>query len=278
MPRTLLDGASAVLPVAPDQPALLRGEMSPVPRSTMFCRVLLLCLVPACAAGEADEGRPILPSATGVHVDESSSGDASTGPGSSSGGSSTGDAADVSSSSGGEGSTSAALLEETSTGADPGGGSSSGSSSTGDVEAGTSTGGSSTGGDESSSTGEPPPPPAVCGDGVCEASERTACWAWDNGWTDNFCFPDCKQDPACLAEIDCECTPEAAAVKNWCNADPLPACSATAPGGVCSQPGGPARADLAPHDPAVPARRAGAGAVRGSPAWAGARVRLAGRP
>ena len=28
-------------------------------------------------------------------------------------------------------------------------------------------------------------------------------------------------------------TPEAAAVKSWCFAEPLPACSATAPGGAC---------------------------------------------
>jgi hypothetical protein len=212
-----------------------------VPRLTSFLRVVVLSIVPACAAGEADDGRPILPSATGVHFDESSTGGSSSGSSSSSGGSSTGDVeADASSSSSGEGSTSAALLEETSTGADPGDGSSGGSSSTGDVELGTSTGedSSSGGGDESSSTGEPEPEPAVCGDGVCEPSERAACWAWDNGWADKFCWPDCGKDPACLAEVDCPCTPGAAAIKNWCGAEPAVACSVTMPGGLCSQPQG----------------------------------------
>lgn len=88
------------------------------------------------------------------------------------------------------------------------------SSSTGE---GSSTGGSSSGGDD----------PAVCGDGVCEASERAPCWS--PGW----CFGDCYTAPECVS--DCSCTPEAAAVKNFCAADPAPACAATAPGGYCEQ-------------------------------------------
>lgn len=204
----------------------------------MFRRaLLLLCLAPACAAGEADISRPNFTSAPGIHVEEessSSTGDASSGT------SSTGDVpADVSSSSGeGEASTGAALLDDTTAGDT----STSGSSSTGDVELGTSTGdesSSSSGGGEGSSTGEPPPPAAVCGDGVCEPSERSACWAWENEkWGPGFCFPDCWKSAECVAEIECPCTPEAAAVKNWCYADPLPACAATAPGGLCSKPGG----------------------------------------
>lgn len=41
-------------------------------------------------------------------------------------------------------------------------------------------------------------------------------------------------DPACVAVLDCPCSPEAAAVKSWCSAEPMPACEATAPGGACS--------------------------------------------
>lgn len=115
----------------------------------------------------------------------------------------------------------------TSTGEDNSSGSS-GSSSTSTGEPGTSTG------EGSSSTGAP----AVCGDGVCEPSERAACWAWAGGWTDGFCWPDCGEHPECLAEVDCACTPGAAAVKNFCTADPPVVCAATMPGGLCSQPGG----------------------------------------
>jgi hypothetical protein len=115
--------------------------------------------------------------------------------------------------------------DSTSTGEDSSSGSS-GSSSTSTGDPGTSTG--------SSSTGEP----AVCGDGVCEPSERAACWAWSGGWTDGFCWPDCGEHPECLAEVDCACTPGAAAVKNFCTADPPVVCAATMPGGLCSQPGG----------------------------------------
>lgn len=106
--------------------------------------------------------------------------------------------------------------------------------STGDT--GTSTGGeSSTGGEASSSTGEPEPPAAVCGDGVCEPAERSPCWSWtaDDKWGPGFCAEDCMSDPACVAVLDCPCSPEAAAVFGWCDADPLPACGATAPGGAC---------------------------------------------
>lgn len=108
------------------------------------------------------------------------------------------------------------------------GDSSSGPSTTGEAPGGSSsstsgegsTGGSSSGGED----------PAVCGDGVCEPSERAPCWATPK---EAWCFGDCYQDPAC--ESDCPCTPEAAAVKSFCAADPPPACAATAPGGYCEQ-------------------------------------------
>ena len=112
-------------------------------------------------------------------------------------------------------------------------GSTSGPGSTGPGPEDTTSGTGSTGdpdtstGESSSSTGEPP---AICGDKVCAPSERAPCWA--PGW----CLGDCYQAPECAS--DCPCTPEAAAVKNFCNADPLPACPGTAPGGFCSQPDG----------------------------------------
>lgn len=103
---------------------------------------------------------------------------------------------------------------------------STGSTSTGEADASSSTGGSS-------STGEPA---QVCGDGACDPAERAPCWDWDGGWGPGpgFCAEDCMADPACVAVLDCPCTPEAAAVKSWCFADPVPACEATAPGGACS--------------------------------------------
>lgn len=113
--------------------------------------------------------------------------------------------------------------------------------STGDEQA-TSTSGSSTSGEPGStstgedssssgtSTGEPPPPPAVCGDKVCGAAERDPCYTGE-GW----CFGDCWKDEACKSA--CPCTPEAAAVKNFCAADPLPDCPATKPGGYCDPDG-----------------------------------------
>lgn len=110
------------------------------------------------------------------------------------------------------------------------GGSSTGSSSSTSEATSTTGGDSSSGsssGDTSSSSGEPPP--AECGDGVCEPSERAPCWA--PGW----CLGDCYKEPECAS--DCPCTPAAAAVKNWCYADPLPACAATAPGGYCDPNG-----------------------------------------
>ncbi len=111
-------------------------------------------------------------------------------------------------------------------GSSTGEGDSSSSSSTGEAPGGSSSStgeGGSTGG--SSTSGGPP---AVCGDGVCEASERSPCWATPK---EAWCFIDCYQVPEC--ESDCPCTPEAAAVKNFCAADPAPACAATAPGGYC---------------------------------------------
>ena len=41
-------------------------------------------------------------------------------------------------------------------------------------------------------------PPAVCGDGVCEASERAPCWATPK---EAWCFGDCYQDPACESVV-----------------------------------------------------------------------------
>lgn len=122
------------------------------------------------------------------------------------------------------GDSSSGETSSSSTGEDSSSGSSGpGSTSTGE-EAGTST---STG---SSSTGEPP---AACGDGVCDPSERAPCWALPKeGW----CFVDCWKAPECKS--DCPCTPAAALAKNWCYADPLPACAPTAPGGYCSLPDG----------------------------------------
>ena len=88
----------------------------------------------------------------------------------------------------------------------------------------TSTGAASTSGE--TTTGEPAP---VCDDGVCDPAERAPCWS--PGW----CQIDCAADPACLS--DCPCTPGAAATKNFCSADPKPACVATAPGGYCDPDG-----------------------------------------
>lgn len=113
-------------------------------------------------------------------------------------------------------------------------GSTTGEGSTGDSSSGSSssTSGttSTTGEDSSSSSLSGAPPPAECGDGVCEASERAPCWS--PGW----CLGDCYTAPECAS--DCPCTPEANAVKNFCNADPLPKCAGTAPGGYCSEPEG----------------------------------------
>lgn len=100
----------------------------------------------------------------------------------------------------------------------------SGSASTGEADESSSTGGPS-------STGEGAP---VCGDGACGSAERAPCWDWDGGWGPGFCAEDCMADPACVAVLDCPCTPEAATVKSWCSAEPMPACEATAPGGACS--------------------------------------------
>lgn len=205
-----------------------------MPRLTFHRALLLLCLAPACAGGEADLRRPNLPGAPGIHVEESSSssGDESTGHGSSSGGSSTGGApADVSSSGGGDdASTGAALVDET-TGDVTGEGSTSGASSTGDVE-GTSTGDVSSSSGGESSTGEPPEPPAVCGDGLCEPSERAPCWATPK---EAWCFIDCYQAPEC--ESDCPCTAAVNAIKNFCYGDPPVDCAATKPGGYCDPNG-----------------------------------------
>jgi hypothetical protein len=107
------------------------------------------------------------------------------------------------------------------------GDSSSGSSTTSEAPVGSS---SSTGEGSTSDSSGGEGPPAVCGDGVCEASERAPCWATPK---EAWCFGDCYQDPAC--ESDCPCTPEAAVVKSFCSADPAPACAATAPGGYCEQ-------------------------------------------
>lgn len=94
---------------------------------------------------------------------------------------------------------------------------------------------SSSSGSESSSSGSTGEPVPICGDGKCDPAERAPCWDWDgNGWGPGFC-PDCMEAPECVAVLDCPCTPEAAAVKSWCFADPLPACSATAPGGACEK-------------------------------------------
>ncbi len=128
--------------------------------------------------------------------------------------------------------TSTGAVDDTSTGEAE----TSSSSSTGELAGSTSTGEPETGstGEGSSSTGEPEPP-AVCGDGVCDPGERAPCWGWKDGggWSPSFCYEDCHADPVCIAAIDCECTAEAAAIKNFCFADPLPACSLTAPGGAC---------------------------------------------
>lgn len=86
---------------------------------------------------------------------------------------------------------------------------------------------SSSGGPGTTSTGEPPA--AVCGDGVCDASERAPCWG--PGW----CFGDCYKAPECKS--DCACTPGAAAAKNFCYADPMVVCEATQKGGYCDPDG-----------------------------------------
>jgi len=128
-----------------------------------------------------------------------------------------------------DGSSGAGEAGSSSTGADD---SSSSGTSTG--EAATSTGGEASSSGSGSSTGEALP---VCGDGTCEAAERAPCWGWQNmKWAPGFCYEDCHADPAC--ESDCPCTPEAAAVMNFCHADPPVQCSATAPGGFCGEPGG----------------------------------------
>lgn len=112
------------------------------------------------------------------------------------------------------------------------GATSTGVTSAGSTGDGTSTGAAetTTGGEESSggsSTGDP----VTCGNGVCSAAEREGGCYQGPGW----CFQDCWQAAEC--ESDCLCSPEAAAVKNFCFADPLPACSATTPGGFCDPNG-----------------------------------------
>jgi len=115
--------------------------------------------------------------------------------------------------------------------AETGSSSSSGASAAGGETTSTGEASSSSTGEAGSSTGEPAP---VCGDGVCDPAERAPCWSWADGhWGPGFCAEDCMKDPACVAVLDCPCSPEAAAVKSWCYADPPPACSATAPGGAC---------------------------------------------
>ena len=104
-----------------------------------------------------------------------------------------------------------------------------GSTATGEPDGSSTSSGSTSAGD--TSTGGPA---AVCGDGICDPAERAPCWGWDGGWSDGFCAEDCMSDPACVAVLDCPCSPESAAVKSWCFAEPLPACGATAPGGACS--------------------------------------------
>lgn len=106
-----------------------------------------------------------------------------------------------------------------------------------------STGGStgeSTGAAESSSGGEDstgePVEPSICGDGVCAPAERDPCYTGP-GW----CFGDCWKAPECKS--DCPCTPAAAAIKNFCTADPPPDCPATAPGGYCDPDGDGLQAD-----------------------------------
>lgn len=93
--------------------------------------------------------------------------------------------------------------------------------------------GESTGAAESSSgegsTGAPVEP-SICGDGVCALAERDPCYT-GSGW----CFGDCWKAPECKSE--CPCTASAAAIKNFCTADPPPDCPATAPGGYCDPNG-----------------------------------------
>lgn len=192
---------------------------------------LFAVLLPACSI----DGRPDLtttgPGSTAGLTSGGSSSSTSAGGDSTvadaSSGTSMGDGSDGDDSSG---STSTSSTGSTST-------DTTGSTETTGAEVGTSTGEStgSTGGESSSSTGEPEPAP-VCGDGVCDPAERAPCWSWtaDDKWGPGFCYIDCGEDPACVAVLDCACTPEAAAVFGWCDADPLPACGATAPGGVCS--------------------------------------------
>lgn len=124
------------------------------------------------------------------------------------------------STSGSTGTTGAASSGSTST-AEPG------TTSTGDASTSSSSSGSTSTGEGSNSTGEPPP--AVCGDGVCEASERAPCWG--PGW----CFGDCYKAPECKS--DCACTPAAAVAKSFCFADPQVVCAATAKGGYCDPDG-----------------------------------------
>lgn len=176
-------------------------------------------LATACDRSVSRAERPA--AITGIHVEEST-GAGSTGeetrldlgtfePLSTSGGStSTGN--DAPTSTGGEETTGTSTGEsaETSTGSDTAG---------------------STGGEESSSgtsTGEPAP---ICGDGTCDPAEYEGGCYQGPGW----CFQDCWQAAECVS--DCPCTPGAAAVKNFCNADPPVVCSATAPGGICDPDG-----------------------------------------
>jgi len=184
-------------------------------------------LATACDRSVSRAERPA--AITGIHVEEST-GAGSTGeearldlgtfePLSTSGEStSTGDDAPTSTDGEDAMGTSTSGLAETSTGIDTSG---------------------STGGEENSSgasTGEPAP---TCGDGTCDPAEHEGGCYQGPGW----CFQDCWQAPACVS--DCPCTPGAAAVKNFCNADPPVVCSATAPGGICDPDGdgGPVDAD-----------------------------------
>ena len=195
-----------------------------------------LCASACDSYSPRSEGAP--PSVTGIHVDASTGAAETTGEprldlgeqdpwstGGSSGGSSSGDeSTGLPTTSGSTGESSSG--EDGSTGAeDP-----------------STTGGESMGG---SSTGEPAP---VCGDGACDPAETEGGCYDGPGW----CFQDCWQAPVC--ESDCPCTPAAAAIKNFCTADPPPDCPATAPGGFC--------------DPNADGVQADADTVRGFYSWA----------
>lgn len=201
-------------------------------------RVFAFCAIVAVSACSVEAGRPnpnphVNPG--GVYPEISTAGTSSTGgdPSSSFDSSST-TGTSLRGSSGGTsleeaaGTTEANMTETT--GLDP---STSDPGDPGDPGSSGSTGTPESSG-EDSSTGEPEPPAPMCGDGVCDPAERAPCWGWADGkWSPSFCADDCMKDPACVAVLDCGCTPEAAAVKSWCFAEPLPACSATAPGGAC---------------------------------------------